>query len=68
MKNKKMELILFYARTQRNHSQNAVSGSLVQPNVKKNGMLNKATAQVAALNKDLQKGIEGKFLALYKGI
>jgi hypothetical protein len=31
-------------------------------------MLKKAKAQVAALNKDLQKGIEGKFLALYKGI
>jgi hypothetical protein len=27
-------------------------------------MLKKATAQVAALNKELQKGIEGKFLAL----
>jgi len=26
-------------------------------------MLKKATAHVAALNKELQKGIEGKFLA-----
>jgi hypothetical protein len=29
MKNKKMEFILLYARTQRNHFQNAVSGALV---------------------------------------
>jgi len=28
----------------------------------------KKPAQVAALNKELQKGIEGKFLALFKGI
>jgi len=31
-------------------------------------MLKKTTAQVAAMNKDLQKGIESLFLALYKGI
>jgi len=31
-------------------------------------MLKKTKAQVAALNKDLQKGIEGKFLAYLKGI
>ena len=29
IKNKKIELILLHARTQRNHSQNAVSGALV---------------------------------------
>ena len=52
-----MELILLHVRTQRNHSQNAVSGSLRWPNVKM-VCSKKPQPKLAALNKDLQKGIE----------
>jgi len=65
IKNKKNELILLHARTQRNHFQNAVSGSLEWPNVKI--IYSKKPTQVTALYKDLQKGIEGHVFGFVQG-